>query len=172
LCCTPQGSDRTGQLLLLDDPEIPFILSVGSTAGGHSQITRINWDEPKQSQSELAQQLQKDGRAKIYDLYFDFRSDVLRPETGTVLNEIAKVMAQHPDWKLCVEGNTDTIGGDKYNRDLSQRRAAPVKTALTKQYQIVPERLETTGFVASHPIETNDTIEGRARNRRVELVRK
>lgn len=170
--CTPQGSDHTGQLLLLDDPDIPLVLSVGSTAGGHSQITRINFDVPKQSQSELAQQLEKDGRAKVYDLYFDFRSDILRPESGKVLTEIAQVMAQHPDWKLGVEGNTDNIGGDKYNLDLSQRRAAAVKAALTSQYHIAPERLETTGFGASHPIDTNDTIEGRARNRRVELVRK
>lgn len=170
--CKPEGSDHEGQLLLLDDPEIPLILSVGSTAGGHSQITRINWDEPRENESELAQQLEKDGRAKVYDLYFDFRSDTLRPESTKVLAEIAQVMKQHPDWKLGVEGNTDNIGGDKYNLDLSQRRAAAVKSALTKQYQASPERLETTGFGASHPIDTNDTIEGRARNRRVELVRR
>jgi outer membrane protein OmpA-like peptidoglycan-associated protein len=170
--CKPEGSEHEGQLLLLDDPEIPLILSTGSTAGGHSQITRINWDISRQNESALAQQLEKDGRAKIYDLYFDFRSDVLRPESGKVLTEIAQVMKQHSDWKLGVEGNTDNIGGEKYNLDLSQRRAAAVKNALTKQYRIVPERLETTGFGASHPIDTNDTMEGRARNRRVELVRK
>lgn len=170
--CKPQDSDHEGQLLLLDDPEIPLILSVGSTAGGHSQITRINWDEPRNNESELAQQLEKDGRAKVYDLYFDFRSDVLRSESGKVIAEIAQVMKQHPDWTLGVEGNTDNIGGDKYNLDLSQRRAAAVKNALTKQYEISPERLETNGFGASHPVDTNDTIEGRARNRRVELVRR
>jgi outer membrane protein OmpA-like peptidoglycan-associated protein len=170
--CKPEGSDREGQLLLLDDPEIPLILSVGSTAGGHSQITRINWDLPIQNESGLARQLEKDGRAKVYDLYFDFRSDVLRPESGKVLTEIAQVMKLHPDWRLGVEGNTDNIGGDKYNLDLSQRRAAAVKSALAKQYQVSPERLETTGFGASHPIDTNNTIEGRARNRRVELVRR
>ena len=170
--CKPEGSDHEGQLLLLDDPDNPLILSAGSTAGGHSQITRINWDLPKQNQSELAQELEKSGRAKVYDLYFDFRSDVLRPESDKVLAEIAQVMTQHPDWTLGVEGNTDNIGGDKYNLDLSQRRAAAVKSALTKRYHIAPEHLETTGFGASHPIDTNDTMEGRARNRRVELVRR
>lgn len=170
--CKPEGSDHEGQLLLLDDPEIPLILSVGSTAGGHAQITRINWDIPRQSKSELEQELEKDGRAKVYDLYFDFRSDALRPESDKVLAEIAQVMTQHPDWTLGVEGNTDTIGGDKYNLDLSQRRAAAVKNALVNHYRITPQRLETTGFGASHPIDTNDTIEGRARNRRVELVRR
>ncbi len=170
--CKPEGSDHEGQLLLLDDPEIPLILSVGSTAGGHAQITRINWDLPNKNESGLAQELEKVGRAKVYDLYFDFRSDVLRPESDKVLFEIAQVMTQHPDWALGVEGNTDSIGGDKYNLDLSQRRAAAVKNALVKQYRIAPQRLETTGFGASHPIDTNDTIEGRARNRRVELVRR
>jgi outer membrane protein OmpA-like peptidoglycan-associated protein len=170
--CKPEGSDHEGQLLVLDDPDNPLILSVGSTAGGHSQITRINWDQPRQSQSDLAQELEKDGRAKVYDLYFDFRSDILRPESDKVLAEIAQVMTQHPEWTLGVEGNTDNIGGDKYNLDLSQRRAAAVKNALVKRYRIAPERLETTGFGTSHPICTNDTIEGRARNRRVELVRR
>jgi len=172
ITCKPEGMDHEGQLLLLDDPEIPLMLSVGSTAGGHAQITRINWDFERPNKSELADELEKDGRAKVYDLYFDFRSDVLRPESDKVLAEIANVMKQHPDWTLGVEGNTDNIGGDKYNLDLSQRRAAAVKDALVKRYKAAPQRLETTGFGASHPIDTNDTIEGRARNRRVELVRK
>jgi outer membrane protein OmpA-like peptidoglycan-associated protein len=170
--CRPKGSDHEGQLLLLDDPEIPLILSVGSTAGGHAQITRINWGQSRQNKSELAEELEKGGRAKVYYLYFDFRSDVLRPESDKVLGEIAKLMTQHPDWTLGVDGNTDNIGGDKYNLELSGRRAAAVKNALIKQYRIAPQRLDTTGFGASRPIETDDTIEGRARNRRVELVRK
>jgi outer membrane protein OmpA-like peptidoglycan-associated protein len=70
-----------------------------------------------------------------------------------------------------VEGNTDNIGGDAYNLDLSKRRAAAVKEALVTQYHIAADRLSTNGFGASHPIETNDTLEGRARNRRVELTR-
>lgn len=170
--CKPEGSDREMQLLVLDDPENSLILEAASSAGGHEQITRINWDISRQGQSELAEELEKAGRAKVYDLYFDFRSDVLRPESDKVLAEIAQVMKQHPDWSLGVEGNTDNIGGDKYNLDLSQRRAAAVKNALVKQYRIAAQRLETSGFGASHPIDTNDTIEGRARNRRVELVRR
>jgi outer membrane protein OmpA-like peptidoglycan-associated protein len=170
--CKPEGSDHEGQLLVLDETENPLILAAGSSAGGHTQVTSISWDQPKQNQSELAQELEKDGRAKVYDLYFDFRSDVLRPESDKVLAEIAQVMTLHPDWTLGVEGNTDNIGGDQYNLDLSQRRAAAVKSALVKQYRISAQRLETAGFGASHPIDTNETIEGRARNRRVELVRR
>ena len=88
-----------------------------------------------------------------------------------MLKEIAQAMTNNPDWKLTVAGNTDNIGGDAYNLDLSKRRAAAVKQALVTQYHMAPERLSTDGYGASHPIETNDTLEGRARNRRVELTR-
>ena len=170
--CKPEGSDHEAVIFVLDDPDNPLIVASGSSKSGSVQVTRIRWDQKKQGENALAQELEKDGRAKVYDLYFDFRSDVLRPESGKVLTEIAQIMRQHHDWTLGVEGNTDNIGGDQYNLDLSQRRAAAVKQALVKQYGIAANRLTTTGFGASHPIETNDTIEGRARNRRVELVRK
>jgi len=153
---------------ILDDPENPILLAaVGKT--GHAQFTKIYWDIPKRT--GLEEELAENGRAKIYDLYFDFRSDILRPESKKVLSEIAQVMRQHPDWKLGVEGFTDNIGGDAFNLDLSKRRAASVKQALVTQFNIPADRLSTAGFGASNPVETNDTMEGRARNRRVELTR-
>ncbi len=88
-----------------------------------------------------------------------------------VLKEIADAMITNPSWKLSVEGHTDNIGGDAYNLDLSNRRAAAVKQALGERYHIAPDRLTTVGYGASRPKESNDTLEGRARNRRVELVR-
>lgn len=65
---------------------------------------------------------------------------------------------------------TDNIGGHKYNLELSQRRSAAVKKALIERYQVDPSRLSTSGAGDSDPIDTNDTLEGRARNRRVELT--
>ncbi len=148
------------------------MLAGASTEGGHEQIIKIYWDVENNPQtSQLAEDLEKTGRAKVYDLYFDFRSDSLRLESKKVLEEIAQVMKQHPDWKLSVEGNTDNIGGNAFNLDLSQRRAAAVKQALVDQYDVAGGRLSTAGFGASHPVDTNGTIEGRARNRRVELAR-
>jgi outer membrane protein OmpA-like peptidoglycan-associated protein len=88
-----------------------------------------------------------------------------------VLQEIAQVLQRNPAWKLRVEGHTDNIGGDAYNMDLSQRRAAAVKQALVARYRIAPERLDPAGFGATRPKESNDTLQGRARNRRVELAR-
>jgi OOP family OmpA-OmpF porin len=113
----------------------------------------------------------KNGRAQVYGIYFDFGSDVLRPESQTVLDQIAQVMREHPDWKLGVEGHTDNIGGDAYNLDLSNRRATTVKQVLDTRYHVDPERLSPAGFGSTRPVDSNDTLEGRARNRRVELVR-
>jgi len=168
LCKHPDGVE--GHLYVLDDRDNPLFLAGASESLGREQVTKIYWD-PDTPKNPLAEELEKTGRAKVYDLYFDFRSDQLRPESKKVLDEIAQVMRDHPDWKLSVEGNTDNIGGDAYNLDLSNRRAAAVKQALVSNYNIAADRLSSTGFGRSHPIDTNDTVEGRARNRRVELVR-
>ncbi|HEV2248368.1 MAG TPA: OmpA family protein [Terriglobia bacterium] len=120
---------------------------------------------------QIEQELEKNGRVKIYDIYFDFASATLRPESKKVMDEISIVMHDHPDWKLRIEGHTDNIGGDAYNLDLSRRRAAAVKQALVTLYRIDAVRFSTAGFGASRPVATNETLEGRALNRRVELVR-
>ena len=76
------------------------------------------------------------------------------------------------DWKLTVEGHTDNIGGNKSNLDLSKRRSEAVVHELVNGYYISENRFTAaTGFGASRPVDTNDTLQGRARNRRVELAR-
>jgi outer membrane protein OmpA-like peptidoglycan-associated protein len=79
-------------------------------------------------------------------------------------------MRRHPHWKLRVAGHTDSIGGMVSNLELSRRRAESVREALGK-LGVSLSRLEATGYGAAVPKETNTTIEGRARNRRVELTR-
>jgi outer membrane protein OmpA-like peptidoglycan-associated protein len=120
---------------------------------------------------QLEQQLAEQGHVAVYGIYFDFGSAVIRPESEPILKEITDAMTENPSWKLSVEGHTDNIGDDSYNLDLSQRRAAAVKQALVERYHMGGDRLSTTGFGASRPIESNSTLAGRARNRRVELVR-
>jgi outer membrane protein OmpA-like peptidoglycan-associated protein len=115
--------------------------------------------------------LAETGKVDIYSIYFSFNSDVLREESEPTLQEIAEVLRRHRDWKLRVAGHTDGIGGDEQNLDLSKRRAAAVKEALVKRYGIAAGRLSTTGFGKSQPKDTNDTLEGRGHNRRVELMK-
>jgi outer membrane protein OmpA-like peptidoglycan-associated protein len=165
-----------GELFVLDDPADPLVLNwrlkdpLFHNGNFRVEVIKINFPVAK-PENVLEKQLTQEKRAVTYGIYFDFNKDTLKPESEPVLKEIAQAMTDNPDWKLTVEGHTDNIGGDTYNLDLSKRRAAAVKQALVTQYNIAPDRLLTGGFGASRPIETNDTLEGRARNRRVELVR-
>ena len=163
--------DKEGHLYVLDDPDNPLVLAAGSTEGGHQQIIKIYWDA-EQPSSQLEQDLEKNGRAKVYDLYFDFASATLRPESSKVLNEIAQVMRAHPDWKLTVEGHTDNIGGNTSNLGLVQAAFRGGDSRVGARLLHLGKPLyRTAGFGASRPVDTNDTLEGRARNRRVELAR-
>jgi outer membrane protein OmpA-like peptidoglycan-associated protein len=121
--------------------------------------------------SALEQALATAGKVDIYSIYFSFNSDVIREESEPTLREIADILRRHPDWRLAVNGHTDGIGGDQANVALSQRRSTSVKDALAKRYGVAPTRLTTAGFGKAQPKDTNETLDGRARNRRVELMR-
>jgi outer membrane protein OmpA-like peptidoglycan-associated protein len=161
--------DEAFEIFLLDNPAIPLLLrwNVGETS---KRMVRISYPVER-STDPIEEKLKADGRAEIYGIYFDFAKATIRPESELVLKEIADVMARNPAWKLSVEGHTDNIGRAAANLDLSTRRAAAVRQALVDRYHVAGARLSPSGYGASRPKETNDTLEGRARNRRVELVR-
>ena len=119
----------------------------------------------------MERRLEVDKRLDVYGIYFDFASDRLRPESTPVLAEIASVLTKNAGWKLIINGHTDNVGGDVSNLELSRKRAQAVKMALVQSHGIAAARLNTGGYGASRPQATNDTPEGRARNRRVELTR-
>jgi outer membrane protein OmpA-like peptidoglycan-associated protein len=124
-----------------------------------------------QPTKQIEQQLAEKKPVQIYGIYFDFASAIIRPESEVVLSEIADILQRNPDWTLDVDGHTDNIGGGAFNQQLSEQRAAAVKDALVTRYHIAPNRLFTRGFGLTRPVESNDTLAGRARNRRVELMR-
>lgn len=144
---------------------------LSSQAGGKLP-TAGNGGSVSAGAGSLERSLSESGRADVYSIYFAFGSDTIRDESEPTLKEIAEVLALRPDWKLQVNGHTDGIGTDLYNLDLSKRRAAAVKDALVKRFGIDAGRLTTAGFGKSQPKDSNDTLEGRARNRRVEFVRR
>jgi hypothetical protein len=153
---------------VLDDAANPLVLKfVDTTHNFHIDYVKITFPVKK----EVEQQLAQTGRAEIYGIYFDSGKDVPRPESAPVLKEIASALKDNPGWKLEIGGNTDNIGGDAYNLALSQRRAEGVMHSLVTQYGIAADRLTAKGYGATLPKATNDTVEGRALNRRVELVR-
>jgi OOP family OmpA-OmpF porin len=89
-----------------------------------------------------------------------------------VLNEVADALRRNPQWQLTIEGHTDSIGSAQTNMELSRGRSEAVRAALVERYGIAAERLSARGYGATVPKDTNDTSDGRARNRRVELVRR
>jgi outer membrane protein OmpA-like peptidoglycan-associated protein len=102
------------------------------------------------------------------DTNFEFNKDQLLPNAYPVLNELAETMKRNPDKRWRIEGHTDAIGSDSYNMDLSRRRAQSVVNYLVSQ-GIKSSQLEVVPLGESQPVATNDTQEGRAMNRRVEI---
>ncbi len=165
--------DQPADAYILDDPNTPVMLSWMMGIDMHQddafkvQVVRVTYPRDKPT---IEQQLEKSRKAITWGINFEFNSDAIRPVSEPVLKEIAQAMADRPGWKLTITGHTDNIGGHKYNEELSQRRSASVKKALVERYHVDPNRLSTSGSGDYAPIDTNDTLEGRARNRRVELT--
>jgi outer membrane protein OmpA-like peptidoglycan-associated protein len=154
---------------ILDNPDNPICLLFRK--GPDFQVRFVKITVPQEKPHPLIeQQLRENKKAITYGINFDFNKDTIKPESEPVLKEIAQAMSDNPNWKLTIGGYTDNIGGDKYNLDLSQRRTAAVKRALVDRYHEDPSRLSSAGHGDSSPVDTNDTLEGRARNRRVELT--
>jgi OmpA-OmpF porin, OOP family len=120
--------------------------------------------------SEMDQALTGKGKVDIYGILFDFDKADVKPESKPTLDEIGKLLNDKSDLKLKIVGHTDNQGTPEYNLDLSNRRAAAVVVVLTSEYSVAPDRLSSEGAGLTQPIASNDTEEGRALNRRVELV--
>jgi outer membrane protein OmpA-like peptidoglycan-associated protein len=114
--------------------------------------------------------LDKDGHVALY-VNFDFNKATLRPDAKPVIDQVAALLKNDAALKLEVDGYTDNVGADDYNVKLSQARAAAVVAALKTEGADV-SRLSSNGFGPANPIADQSTAEGRAKNRRVELVKK
>lgn len=119
---------------------------------------------------EMADQIAETGRVALYGIFFDTNKTDLKPESEPTLQEMATLMKSQPMLKLLVVGHTDNVGTFASNTDLSQRRAQAVVNMLISKHGIAKERLTPVGDSFSAPVASNKTEEGRAKNRRVELV--
>ena len=158
------------EFYILDDPENPQRLR-SKGPGFSSSVLRIEFPEPKDAVTSLERSLAEQRHALVYGIYFTFNHADIRSASERTLRQIATALKNNPEWKLSIVGHTDNVGGDAANLDLSRRRAQAVKAALVERYGIAAQRLTANGYGASQPQEKNDTPEGRARNRRVELTR-
>ncbi len=140
--------------------------------GAEYEIVEIEGRERRNelSASQMKSEIDSMGKVDIY-INFDVNRYNIRPESEIVIEEVAKLMQQNSDLNFIIEGHTDNTGSAARNKSLSLQRAKAVKKALIAN-GIKANRMETIGYGSEKPIASNAADEGRAKNRRVALVRK
>lgn len=118
----------------------------------------------------LAGSINETGKAAVYGIHFDTGKSDIKPESEPAIGEIVKLLKADGQLKLYVVGHTDNVGAFDYNIKLSQARAAAVVSTLVDKHEIVASRLTPFGAGPAAPVASNKSEEGRAENRRVELV--
>ncbi len=176
------GGDEKHQRFLsakLSRPEGDVFVAV-CVAGGEGVETRAQVDiiEVKPMETGLitvnaevlAKDIAKTGHVAVYGIYFDTGKADVKTESEPTLKEIAKLLQQSPKLQLYVVGHTDNVGTLNSNMELSKLRAEAVVKKLISKYGIDAKRLHPVGVGPLAPVASNKTEEGRAKNRRVELV--
>lgn len=121
--------------------------------------------------SAMRSAIAESGRVALYGIYFDTDSARIKPESAPTLEQIAELLRDSAGLSLIVVGHTDNRGDFDYNRNLSRKRARAVARSLADEYGIEASRLRHEGVGYLAPAASNDSADGRARNRRVELVK-
>ncbi len=117
----------------------------------------------------VEQKIIEKGRVTM-DVEFDTGKAIVKPAYYKEIEAVADVLKKYPDLKIVVEGHTDNVGGEKYNLNLSQKRAEAIKAVMVQKFNIEASRITAKGFGFSNPLADNSTKEGRQQNRRVEAA--
>ena len=133
----------------------------------HFDLQNVHQAETPQEQHIRLIPIRKGAKLTLNNVFFDTDSDVLQPASHIELDRWVALLKAHPNLKVRVAGHTDNVGDKSYNLDLSKRRAHSV-TAYLQSQGIASSRLQSVGYGMEHPVATNDTPSGRAKNRRTE----
>ena len=160
---------------LYNIPKLPFrrdsVIRVMVNASEEQPVYLTSLRIAESETDVLYDALAAKGRWSTQGILFATGKADLQPESRPVLKEIAETLKQHEDLKVLIEGHTDNVGKADANLALSDARAAAVKAALVSQFGIAADRVTTKGFGDTRPTVPNATPEGRAQNRRVEVVK-
>ena len=143
--------------------------TIGSAQGMEKFVTDVFLEKAPPKPKPVPVVMKKPVEKISYTLYieFDFDKDMVRPQHHNDVKKIADTLAKYSEANVQLAGHTDSIGTDAYNMDLSKRRANMVKKYLETVFKVKASRISTVGYGESKPIASNDTSEGRQRNRRV-----
>ncbi len=139
--------------------------------GGEDSPTLIRNFRFAEGGKSMREQLDETGKIVTHGILFDPDSHVIKAGSFKTLKNIAKLLEDDPSLKLSIQGHTDADGSEDHNMALSQHRATSVMNYLISKYNIGADRLQDKGLGESQPIDSNDSTEGKANNRRVELVK-
>ncbi len=163
-------------LKLKKDNQITWVRVKAYKDAGSYQVWIVEEAEMEQDIVVDAKSMMSDinakGRVTLYGIYFDFDKSEVKPESDPTLKEIANLLSGNPKLNLYVVGHTDNVGDYKYNIKLSESRADAVVKMLVSKYNIDKNRLTPAGVGPLCPVNSNDSEEGKAKNRRVELIKK
>ncbi len=165
-------NERVGNIPAVDDFK-PVALRVLVWPGHHNAENPMLLGTFRYAEGgkTLKEQLDEAGRIVTHGILFDSGSDKIKAESYKTLADIGAMLTDNPTLRLSIEGHTDSDGADAANQTLSEKRAAAARTYLVDTYKVDASRLESKGWGEGQPIDTNDTPEGKANNRRVELVK-
>lgn len=159
---------------MLNIPNLGFKPKMFSIGGHYDdrniKVSSIRNIKVSEGGKKLYDRIMAEGKFVTRGILFDVNRSTIKGESMGTINEIVKMMKEHPDLNFRIEGHTDSDGEDSFNQKLSQERAAAVKKALV-ELGINNSRLETKGHGESKPIDNNSTPEGKANNRRVEFIK-
>jgi len=151
-------------------------IAVQISAGGNYRVTTVTETQLTQdvvaNAAALSSGLNSTGHIVVKGILFDTAKTEVKPESAPALEEVVKMLKQDAAVKVYVVGHTDNVGLLMANIDLSKRRAAAIVQELTTKYGIAAARLEAFGAGPYAPLASNDSEDGRALNRRVELVKR
>lgn len=152
----------------------PDIFAIDFYANGHGDVTikqAIKNIRIAHGGGQMYKRIMADGKYVTNGILFDSGKSIIKPQSMGIINKVATVMEENPDWEFQIIGHTDSDGSTEVNMILSEQRADAVKQALIK-LNVDEKRISTSGKGESEPLNTNDTPEEKANNRRVEFILK
>jgi OOP family OmpA-OmpF porin len=165
------GSPEDGMVIAEYNPSnISGFVGIRFFFGGAKESSQAPAEEMRKTAEASAgveQNIIEKGRITL-NVQFDTGKAIVKPAYYKNIEDVADVMKKYPNLKIVVEGHTDNVGGEKLNRNLSQKRADAIKEVMVKNFKIEPSRITAKGFGYSKAIGDNSTKEGRQSNRRVE----
>lgn len=162
-----------GDMWFVDDSMAPWVTRIEMTRqDGRTFHMALGTVTTPAAGAALERALTDSCRAPVYGFYFPFNSADVEPSSAPTFRAVADLLGRHPDWTLAIEGHTDSVGDPASNLRLSERRAGAVRQQLVAQYGVAATRLTSQGRGMTGYVAPNNTLAGRARNRRVDLVRR